>query len=283
MRIKTFLSRPWAPLLAAFVLLSGAGSSYASDTKGAALDAVASPTKAFLPGLSQSELDAVLKGGGIVVDAKSDKNFRFLVNAPEARKLEEYATRADPELLIGSLFLVPMKKLSEEGLLALVNELSKIGTMSGITYYSETRKKITVLFDDVYRVYEPGSKTKLPNLSFTAMPYSMTMTIHIKDVNFGSTWYSLLMERRNEALLVSLTNEKPLGIALFNAFGKRELEMRFLLLPVKEGLLVNGICLGNPSKAVYAFVDVYSAVEKRVRAVQGWIAGRAAALSESQS
>jgi hypothetical protein len=92
-----------------------------------------------------------------------------------------------------------------------------------------------------------------------------------------------MMERRNDALLVSLTNEKPLGIALFGAFGKRELEMRFLLLPVKEGLLVNGICLGNPSKAVYAFVDVYSAVEKRVRAVQGWIAGRAAALSGGQS
>jgi len=61
------------------------------------------------------------------------------------------------------------------------------------------------------------------------------------------------------------------------AFDTKALMMHFVVVPVSEGLVVISLSAATPQKTASAFVDVYSAIEKRIIAIQGWIRQQAEA------
>lgn len=226
---------------------------------------------AYVPRLYEAQRAEVLEGRSLIRDAGIDRQFRFLGKSPEAEGLRREALAAPKGLLLEGLFLIPSAKVSDDFLLRMVNRLAQVETLSGVTYFSHTRKKVTVLFDQVFRVEAAGSKSPLAGKSYAAMPLSDTSVIHIRDVNFGSTWYETKIGAASRGFSFSLSNEKPLGISLFQAFDARGFELRFLAEVVTEGILFSGLFMGEPSPLASSFVDIYSAVEKRMRAIQGWI------------
>ena len=58
---------------------------------------------------------------------------------------------------------------------------------------------------------------------------------------------------------------------VFRAFDVSGVKIRFTVVPVDEGLLVAGVCAANPSDTASNFVDMFSAIQKRVMAVEGWV------------
>ena len=275
MRKKRYFT-PWTLLLfIGLIFFTGSGKAFAVDLIDPAHDVAPSSIRTLLPDLDASDLETVLNGQTLVVDSRKDQGFRFLAQIPAAQELKDYVTDKKPEFFIGSLTLLPYENLSDDRVLALFNGLADIKTLSGMTSYSKAEKKVIVLFEDVYGVASPGSKTPVQDLPFESPPLTAVITAHIKDANFGSTWFSIRMESMEGAFIVSLINEKPMNIAVFKAFGTGELEMRFLLIPVKEGLLIDGLCLGNPSTEATSYIDIQLTVRRRMLAIQNWIIGRA--------
>jgi len=102
--------------------------------------------------------------------------------------------------------------------------------------------------------------------------------MHVKDVNFGSTWYSLSMAQDRDIFIIDLENDKFLcSFFVVRAFDTKALMMHFVVVPVSEGLVVISLSAATPQKTASAFVDVYSAIEKRIIAIQGWIRQQAEA------
>jgi len=168
------------------------------------------------PHLLQDKYKALTEGKAVFFDAKVEQHRQQYLPESIAKAANQdvntwLAQSSTAEWLIGSIFLLRGYDLSEESTLKLINSFAQIDTISGITYYSETRKKITVLFDDVYRVHAPGSRTALPNLYFEELPQYASFFMHVKDVNFGSTWYSLSMAQERDIFIIDLENASPLS------------------------------------------------------------------------
>lgn len=216
-------------------------------------------------------MDKLFSGQKLFDDVKPGAEVRFAPTWRNGDSLRSLASTPDFKLVVQTAFLLKGRAYTEADRLELFNKLSKIDSLSGVTYYSESRNKETILFDRVFRVAKPGSHKPLPYPQFDVMPANYHMMVHIKDVNFGSTWYSVSIESNSSSITISLENAMPLGMLVLQAFDAGGVRMRFTLVHVDEGLLVSGVCAANPSTAVSAFVDMFSAIQKRVLAVEGWV------------
>ncbi|MCE1197313.1 hypothetical protein LWX53_12565, partial [bacterium] len=107
-----------------------------------------------------------------------------------------------------------------------------------------------------------------------ASPSSLETIIHLRDSNFGASWYALGFKWIGDGLLISLENRRPLSFMMIRAFPADSVRMRVVVLPVEEGVYVAAICAADPEKVVASMVDMYSAMEKRLRAVQGWVVAK---------
>jgi hypothetical protein len=239
----------------------------------------AEPIRNAVPNLASDELAKLLASAPLLFDATDEKQVEHFVPSSKKALFRQWLNAQDgAAFLIGDIFFLENIGFSEKDRLDLLNNLTQIETIAGVTYYSETRKKTTVLFDDVYRVAAAGSTKALPSLHFEKLPESLSFIAHIHDVNFGSTWYSISIMNAHDSIMLTLANAKPLAYLLMKAFDKNALVMRFIFFPVNEGLLAIGLCAAAPGKTVSSVVDVYSALEKRINAVQGWVSQRAQRL-----
>ncbi|MDP2790451.1 MAG: hypothetical protein Q8O15_01705 [Rectinemataceae bacterium] len=259
MRIDTRLT---AFALAIFIGLGGA--------------AFALPLKDAVPSLSVEDRSALLAGETLVKSLANVEEMRFPPRGNAGNPLRALVEQFKASVYVESAFLVPGIALDAERKLRLVNALLQIETLSGVTYYSERKNGIAVLYDDVYRVQAPGSTKHLPPLVLTELLPALEISIHLRDSNFGSSWYSLGLQRLEEGLLFSLQNQRPLSFLLIRAFSSGDVRMRVVILPVDEGIYIAAICAAEPAKIASSMVDMYSAMEKRLRAVQGWVVGRIA-------
>lgn len=235
----------------------------------------AEPLRTAVPNLASSELEKLLAGTPLFFDAADTKQVeRFVPSSKKALFRQWLDEQNGASFFIGDLFFLANIGFSEKERLDLLNNLAQIETISGVTYYSETRKKTTVLFDNVYRVAAAGSSKALPSLHFEKLPENLSFIAHIQDANFGSTWYAISIENDRDSIMLTLANAKPLSYLFMKAFDKNAIVMRFIFFPVDEGLLSIGLCSAEPGKAASSVVDVYSALEKRINAVQGWVSRR---------
>lgn len=239
----------------------------------------AEPLRTTVPNLASAELAKLRASAPLLFDATDEKQIEHFVPSSKKALFQQWLNEQDDAaFLIGDMFFLGNIGFSEKDRLDLLNNLAQIETISGVTYYSETRKKTTVLFDNVYRVAAAGSTKALPSLNFEKLPESLSFVAHIHDVNFGSTWYSISITNAHDSIILTLANAKPLAYLVMKAFEKNALIMRFIFFPVDEGLLAIGLCSASPGKTASSVVDVYSALEKRINAVQGWVSQRAQRL-----
>jgi hypothetical protein len=232
------------------------------------------PMAAAVPGISATELARLLEGGTLVFDAGSVDRLRLVPAIAEGDSIRTTIRAKLSGLLIETAYLVKSARFDSGERLAAYNALNTVSSLSGITYFSETRQKTSVLFSDVYRVPAPGSRKAIPDVTSPLIPERTHFDIHIRDINFGSTWYSVSVDAEGTGISLTLSNSKPLGLPLVDAFGTGGLRLLFTMVPVDEGILVYGVCAADPTKLAIRMVDMYSAVEKRLNAVRLWVVGR---------
>lgn len=231
----------------------------------------AAPLASVTRGLSAGQMGALMRGELLLGSPRNSAEARLPTTGSTGVKLAALADLPGPTVKVESASLARVSVGAGFSLSEIAERLLDVETLSGVTYYSERKKGIAVLFDDVYRVDAPGSLKK--SAGPVAGPES---SIHLKDSNFGSSWYSLKIETSDEGLSLSLANARPLNFAVLRAFGEQGVRMSVEIVPVREGVYIASMCVAEPSKAAASLVDMYSAMEKRLKAVQGWVVARIA-------
>jgi len=232
------------------------------------------PLREAVPGLSEKEI-VDLRAGQTLLESPADATaMRFPPKGPAGSALRSLSEQFKAPVYVESAFLVADDLFDASEKLKIINALLDAESLSGVTYYSERKQGIAVLYDDVYRVAAPGSTKRLPPLTLTELPEALETFIHLRDSNFGSSWYALELRQARGALLFTMQNKKPLSFAFLQAFAVDGVRMRVAITPVEEGIYIAAICAANPAKLAASMVDMYSAMEKRLRAVQGWVVER---------
>ncbi len=231
------------------------------------------PLSALVPGLG-TDVEARLRAGeAVYADAGAVGKLSFLPSVPEAAEIRSLLERMRPDYTVEVAYLVP--GAAPPGTLGLFNALTAFATISGVTYHSFNRGgRETVLYSDVFRTDAPGSTRKLPDTAERVVPARGRYDIHIRDVNFGSTWYSMEIVVAGGGISMAMSNTKPISVVLVRVFPRGALESRFLVLPVDEGVLFYGLCAASPDAMAARFVHMYSAAEKRLEAIRKWAAPR---------
>lgn len=236
--------------------------------------ASAVPFAAAFPGVSPEEASGAT-GGFVARGAASFADLRMKPAGVDLGALAAaLATRAAWPVLIEGVYLLPKTEVPAWNDLRAYNALTKVSTLSGITYDSFTRNKETVLFDDVYRVEGPGSRKRLPESDVAALPRSASFDVHLNDVNFGSCWYRVDFSSAGGTLRLSLTNTRPIGILMVRAFDVSALRIELTMVPVDEGVAFYGVCAGDTAPLAGRIVDMFSAVLKRMDSVRKWAVQR---------
>jgi hypothetical protein len=234
------------------------------------------PLARLVPGLKSSELSLLEAGESLTRDA--EQGLTFLPNCPEGRSISAILAAEPAPVRVECAFLVRGKTLAPERKLALYNAITAVRGLSGVKYFSFTRNRETVLLEDVFRTDAPGSMKRLPDAAAASLPGTSSLELHARDANFGSTWYRLQVDSRGPGFFMTLSNTEPQGLLFLNAFEKDSLRLHYAIVSADEGIYVYGLCAASPVKGADRLVDIFSAVQKRLEAIRGWVAEQLGAL-----
>lgn len=230
----------------------------------------AEPLSRLAPGLRPEELSRLEAGESLTRDA--GKDLSFLPGGPEGQAIVAVLAEEPAPVRIECAFLLKGRSLAAGDKLALYNAITAVRSLSGVKYFSFNRNRETVLLDDVFRTDAPGSGKRLPDRAAASIPGLSSLELHARDANFGPTWYRLSIDSRGQGLGLTLVNTEPQGLLLFRAFERGALRLHYAISPVDEGIYIYGLCAASPAAGAERAVDIFSAVQKRLEAIRGWVA-----------
>ena len=100
------------------------------------------------------------------------------------------------------------------------NQMTALSTLSGIQYYSESRKSMRVFYESSYVTDSPSSKKILPDPSFSTLPQTLSLFARQKDLTFGENAYSYQYQSTADAIITVQENLTPLTVGIIPAAGK---------------------------------------------------------------
>jgi len=230
----------------------------------------AEPLSRLAPGLRPEELSRLEAGESLTRDAGS--GLAFLPSCPEGRSIAAALAAKPAPVRVECAFLLRGKALAAGDKLALYNAVTAVRGLSGVKYFSFNRNRETVLLDDVFRTDAPGSKKRLPDRAAPSLPGLSSLELHARDANFGPTWYRLVIDSRGPGLSLTLVNTEPQGFLFLTAFERGALRLHYAVSPADEGIYVYGLCAASPAAGADRAVDIFSAAQKRLEAIRGWVA-----------
>jgi hypothetical protein len=230
----------------------------------------AEPLSRLAPGLGPEELSRLEAGESLTRDAGS--GLTFLPSCPEGRAIGVALAAEPAPVRVECAFLLRDMALAAGDKLALYNAITAVRSLSGVKYFSFSRNRETVLLDDVFRTSAPGSKKRLPDEAAIELPELASLELYAQDANFGPTWYRLCIDSRGPGLALTLVNTEPQGVFFLTAFERGALRLHYAISPADEGIYIYGLCAASPEKGAGWAVDIFSAAQKRLEAIRGWVA-----------
>jgi hypothetical protein len=177
--------------------------------------------------------------------------------------------QSEPLYIIESLLMLkndrPVTKLN------IYNALCRISTLQGREYFSSTRGRNTVLFEEASRIVSASNLKKQndpPNAP--SMPPEETMFVMVKDVNFGNCYYRAEIKTAGNGIHYSLTNFKSINY-IIPVIKEGKLIIKLYLEPLREGILIYGLAGVDAADFAERHIDIPSTIAKRLDVIYGWI------------
>ncbi|MGB4586919.1 MAG: DUF6675 family protein [Rectinemataceae bacterium] len=166
---------------------------------------------------------------------------------------------------------------SAEQLRRLALILGSVGTMAGTEYWSASRGRMRVLYEEAYRIESPSSKAKLPDPAKLpiAPGSSKVFYAYHRDLTFGGKvmWYQVRMG--SSFIAMANENESAMRYYLIPLVQPGGMKTNILIVPCKEGLLVHFLSTIDASDI--AAKRVFESAGNKSLAVLGWFARQTAA------
>ena len=158
---------------------------------------------------------------------------------------------------------------------SLFNQLVAISTLSGIKYYSESRKTMRTLYEFSHVIDSPAGKKPLPDPVFNAPPAALALYARQKDLTFGDNIFSFDYTTGEDAMFLVQENLTTMTAGIFPAVGKNNYRSIIAVINAEDSLLIYAVAMaktvplpGMGERASISFVN-------RVEAILEWFKGRA--------
>lgn len=144
-----------------------------------------------------------------------------------------------------------------------------ISKMQGITYYSNTRKKETVLYKKACMIQNENTNQPIADKN-TGNADGMILYCLMDDASFGETRYRLNYSQSNDELLTVFTNIDDMGLGPFRAIMPDSLVINLLIEPCSDGVVVY-LCADLDAKKLPGVkAKITESMSARVEAISKW-------------
>jgi hypothetical protein len=177
---------------------------------------------------------------------------------------------AEPLYIIESLLMIKNDKPA--GKLDVYNALRKISTLRGRKYFSSTRGKETVMFEDAAIITGENNFKKQKDPPYAeSIPSVETIFVTVKDVNFGNCYYKAEIKTDNTGIWYSLSNFRSINYLMIPVIKPEKLLIQLYLEPLKDGVLIYGLSGVDAVDFAEKRVDIPSTITKRLDVIYSWI------------
>ena len=204
-----------------------------------------------------------------------DKSFSSLM-FPEktlASKIVSDMKALPAVILVEALFAIPVEKdliVQDDFRLKIYNILHKIDTMKGLKYYSETDKRMNVMFNDSYVIANPDSRTALPNPVLQRIPVWDRIYVFQDDARFDENTYEATYLYSNNTYRLSMRNLTTMYYGIIPLVQPKKLLLDMIVLPGEDHILFYS-CIGADTYTLFGLEKkALPSFSNRIKSLFSW-------------
>lgn len=173
-------------------------------------------------------------------------------------------------VLYRDLDLEDLENSTEDYLLNYYNTLANLSSLQGINYWSNSRQKYRLLFEESWFIDSPEDMNRVDDPIFTVLNGETSYFIHQKDKTFGDSESKVTYKAADDALNMTIVNETPLKITVIKAVDKKNLTIDMLIVPTDKGLLCYGLISAKTIKFKLLEERASNSFYYRIVAINNW-------------
>jgi len=158
---------------------------------------------------------------------------------------------------------------------SLLNQLTALSTLSGIQYYSESRKAMRTFYESSRVIDNATSKKPLPDPVYAALPDSLTLYARQKDLTFGDNVYTFTFKTGDDFIFFVQENLTTMTAGIFPAIGKNKLHSIIAVIDCGDCLLIYAAAMAKTASLPGMGDRIGHSFTNRAKAILKWFAGRA--------
>jgi hypothetical protein len=235
--------------------------------------------------LTGAEQAAVLRIANEPVTAVQTKNPspRLL---PRHGELERFVSvlqsNLEPNILVENLTLY-RKPASQENAAGwskdeqtgLLNQLLALSTLTGIQYYSESRKTMRVFYESSQVIDSPSAKKPLPDPVYSVLPNSLVLYARQKDLTFGDNVYCYDFQTGADTIFFVQENLTAMNTGIIPAVGRNKFRSMIAIIDVGDSLLIYAAAMAKAASLPGIGDRIGASFTNRAKAILQWFTGRA--------
>ncbi len=197
----------------------------------------------YFPLLSENILADLNDNGKTSVFLEKGDLPRLLPEIKEKIKIKKHISESSFNTGIETLFIHrETEYLKDTG--AYFRILSDIRSLEGIQYYSQSREKNRVLFEEAYPVKNTDSKKIIKTPEYNKDTENYSFNTFIKDSTFGKNFYTLDYTVSENCLVMKMTNIDSMNLGFIPVIGKGDLTFYLIVISDQDELAIycSGIC-----------------------------------------
>jgi len=241
-------------------------------------------SSASLEDLIESRYAAQLRSGeGITQTQQKNPSLRLIPLHTELRRyVTETMNSLGPGILVETLHLYEKPGTGNDWSAAeragLYNQLLALSTLTGIQYYSESRKAMRTFYESSRVIDGPDTKKPIPDPVYPGPLPSLTVYARQKDLTFGDNIYRYDYHTTPDAIFFVQENLTSLNYGIIQAVGKNRLRSIVAVIDCENYLLIYAASMAKAIALPGMGDRIGASFSNRAEAVLKWFTARAASV-----
>ena len=197
------------------------------------------------------------------------------------KTVKEIKDELEPSVMVENISLYkkppPARPWTVKDTTALFNGILSLSTLSGLSYYSSSRKQMRLFYEKSVVIDSPDKQKPVrdPVFSPETLPQTLTIYAKQKDLTFGENIYRFDFTVLNDAILFTQTNLSTMYYGIFPALGKNKIRSIAAVLDAGEYMIIYMVSMADSISFPGIKNRVGASFGARSEAVLKWFAEKA--------
>jgi hypothetical protein len=202
-------------------------------------------TRSLVSHLPRERYRALLEEGSLKHFFSDEVELTIAPEVPGLQNTRSALEAMEPKIGVEALFLLRDRiegDTEAERELALYNIFRGVSTMEGIEYYSASRERMRIFYEESFAITDPDSREPIPDPTVEEVPATDRIFVYQEDSSFGRNVYTVEFVRREDAYIMSMTNLTRMYYGILPVVAPENLEIHLTVVETEEGYLFYGAC-----------------------------------------